>query len=95
MLPDKFDLKSLTALYYGMVTYADDQVGEIVRELERNNLLENTIVIFTSDHGDNLGSHHLFNKNVLFEESIRIPMIYYYPEGLQPYINKTSGYPDY
>ena len=88
--PDKFDLKSLTALYYGMVTYADDQVGEIVRELERNDLLENTIVIFTSDHGDNLGSHHLFNKDVLFEESIRIPMIYYYPGFLQPYINKTQ-----
>ena len=39
---------------------------------------ENTIVIFTSDHGDMLGSHHRWNKGVLFQESIRIPMIFHF-----------------
>ena len=47
--------------------------------LRANGLLDNTIVVFTSDHGDNLGSHHRFNKGLLIEESIRIPMIFHAP----------------
>ncbi|MDO8589075.1 MAG: sulfatase-like hydrolase/transferase [Armatimonadota bacterium] len=83
-LPDGFDLRDLTALYYGATTWADDQVGNLLRMLEENSLLENTILLFTSDHGDNLGSHGLFNKDVLYEESIRVPMIYHWPAGLAP-----------
>lgn len=83
-LPDGFDLKKLTALYYGLTTWADDQVGKLMDLLEENGLAENTIVVFTSDHGDHLGSHHLFNKGHLHEESIRIPMIYHWPAGLEP-----------
>ncbi len=80
----RFDLRHLTALYYGAVTWADDQLGELMRQLAEAGLDENTIVIFTSDHGDNLGSHQLFNKDQLYEESIRIPMIYRWPGGLSP-----------
>jgi choline-sulfatase len=87
-LPADFDLRSLTALYYGMVKYVDDQVGEIINTLEKYNHLDDTIIIFTSDHGDNLGSHHLFNKSQLYEESIRIPFIWYYPKLFRPAINQ-------
>ena len=69
-LPDGFDLRDLTALYYGATTWADDQLGDLLRLLEENSLLDDTIIVFTSDHGDNLGSHGLFNKDVLYEESI-------------------------
>ena len=81
-LPDGFDLRDLTALYYGMTTWVDDQLGQLMHLLEANGIAENTIVLFTSDHGDNLGSHHLFNKDQLYEESIRIPMIVHWPGGL-------------
>ena len=81
-LPDGFDLRDLTALYYGAASWADDQVGYLVRLLEENSLLDDTILLFTSDHGDNLGSHGLFNKDCLYEESIRIPMIYHWPARL-------------
>ena len=83
-LPDGFDLRDLTALYYGSTTWADDQLGRLLRVLEDNSLLEDTFLVFTSDHGDNLGSHGLFNKDCLYEESIRIPMIYHWPAGLRP-----------
>ena len=81
-LPEGFDLRRLTALYDGSVTWADDQLGELMRKLASAGLDENTIVLFTSDHGDNLGSHQLFNKDRLYEESIRIPMMYRWPGGL-------------
>jgi arylsulfatase A-like enzyme len=75
-LPDGFDLRALTALYRGAITWADDQLGELVRQLNSAGLDDNTLIVFTSDHGDNLGSHQLFNKDRLYEESIRIPMIF-------------------
>ena len=78
-LPEGFDLKTLTALYYGATTWVDDTVGRLMRALETNRLAENTVVVFTSDHGDNLGSHHEWNKGLLIDESIRIPMIYWAP----------------
>lgn len=83
-LPDGFDLRHLTALYRGSVTWADDQLGELMRQLASAGLDEDTIIVFTSDHGDNLGSHQLFNKDRLYEESIRVPMIYRWPAGLAP-----------
>ncbi len=87
-LSDNFDLRNLTSLYYGMVKYTDDQVGELIKTLEKYQLLDNTIIIFTSDHGDNLGSHHLFNKDCLYEESIRIPLVFYYPKLFKSNINR-------
>ena len=78
-LPEGFDLRRLIALYYGMTTWVDDMVGLLMAGLEANGLAEDTVVVFLSDHGDNLGSHHLFNKGQLIEESIRIPMIFHAP----------------
>lgn len=78
-LPEGFDLRTLTALYYGLTTWVDDMVGRMMEGLRANGQLDNTVVVFTSDHGDNLGSHHKFNKGLLIEESIRIPMIFHAP----------------
>lgn len=83
-LPDGFDLRNLTALYYGSISWADEQVGALMRALEEAGVAEDTLVVFTSDHGDNLGSHQLFNKDQLYEESIRIPLIIWWPGGLKP-----------
>ena len=83
-LPDGFDLRHLIALYFGMTTWVDDMVGRLMHELERTGQADNTIIVFTSDHGDNLGSHHTFNKDTLMEESIRIPLIVHAPRQWQP-----------
>ena len=80
IVPDEFDLVDLARLYYGAITCVDDLVGRLMDCLHKLGL-ENTIVVFLSDHGDNLGSHGLFNKNSLIEESIRIPLIFHDPRG--------------
>jgi arylsulfatase A-like enzyme len=74
-LPDGFDLRHLVALYYGMTTWVDDLLGRLLLALDEEGMSRDTIVLFTSDHGDNLGSHHLFNKDRLIEESIRVPLV--------------------
>ena len=87
-LPDGFNVRDLTAYYYGAVKAADDLVGEVMNALEQAGVADNTIVVLSSDHGDNLGSHHWFNKDLLVEESIRVPMVYRYPAGLEPRVNR-------
>ncbi len=87
-LPDGFDLRHLTALYYGLTTWVDDSVGRLMANLEASGLAEDTIVVFASDHGENLGSHHQFNKSQLIEESIRVPLIFW--GGLVPHANRTQ-----
>jgi arylsulfatase A-like enzyme len=89
-LPDDFDLRQLTAYYYGLTAWADDMVGQMMESLARAGNDKNTIVIFCSDHGDMLGSHHLFNKGVLFEESARIPFIIHAPGRWMPQFNSAQ-----
>ncbi len=89
-LPEGFDLRTLIALYYGLTTWVDDMVGRMMEGLRSKGLLENTIVVFTSDHGDNLGSHHRFNKGLLIEESIRIPMIFHAPWLWETAVNSSQ-----
>jgi arylsulfatase A-like enzyme len=82
-----YTLKDLHAAYYGATTLADDLLARALNHLEQLGLAENTLVVFTSDHGDNLGSHGLFNKDCLYEEAIRIPMMFRLPGTLGPVRN--------
>ena len=68
--------------YWGMVKLLDDNVGRLIAHLKEKGLLENTIVIFSSDHGDFLGEHHKVNKTYPQEASARIPFILSYPAGV-------------
>jgi len=74
-LPEGYTLKHLIAEYYGLTTWMDDTVGSMLKVLDRTGLSQNTIVVFTSDHGDNLGSLGLVQKGGPNEESIRVPFI--------------------
>ncbi len=71
------------AKYYGMVKCIDDNVGKILDSLREQGLLENTIVVFTADHGDLRGEHHRQNKGVPYEGSAKIPFVVYFPEKIQ------------
>jgi arylsulfatase A-like enzyme len=70
--------------YYAHITALDQQVGRILTELDQQGLTENTLVVFTSDHGDMLWSHMLKNKQLPYEESIHIPLIMRLPGQLNP-----------
>jgi arylsulfatase A-like enzyme len=63
------------AQYWGNVTLVDRAVGDILRALHETGLADNTIVVFTSDHGDMMGDHGLFEKCVLYEEAVRVPLL--------------------
>jgi len=76
MRPMDYSIRHLTADYYGNVSWLDDQIGAVLATLRDTGLEENTLVIFTSDHGDNLGSHGRSGKGLSYDESLRVPMIY-------------------
>jgi choline-sulfatase len=61
--------------YYGMITELDDYLGSVIDALEQQGTLDNTIFIYTSDHGEMLGEHGLWLKRTLFEGSARVPII--------------------
>lgn len=74
------DLRRLLAVYYGMVRFIDDAVGQILDGLERTGLRENTIVIFCSDHGDLMGEHRMQCKGGLFYDAlVKVPLIASWP----------------
>ncbi len=67
--------------YYGAVSFIDEQIGRILEALEKRGRLDNTLILFTSDHGDMTGDHHLWRKSYAYEASARIPMLLRWPEG--------------
>jgi arylsulfatase A-like enzyme len=83
-------IKKEIALYYGMVSEMDAQVGRILDALEKNGLKENTLIIFAGDNGLAVGQHGLLGKQNLYEHSIRVPMILSGP-GI-PTNKKTDGF---
>ena len=78
--------KGLLEAYYASISYMDEQVGRVLKALDELGLRENTIVIFSSDHGYLLGHHHKFQKQHLFEESTRVPFIL-----SVPWMTKSHG----
>ena len=59
------------AAYYGLVTFADERIGQVLDALERNGLAEDTVVVYVSDHGEMMGEHGLWWKCNFYESSAR------------------------
>ncbi|MEM8894242.1 MAG: sulfatase-like hydrolase/transferase [Bacteroidota bacterium] len=72
--------KALIARYWGLVSQVDLSVKAILDRLDQLNLDDNTIVVFTSDHGSMMGSHKIVSKDVMYEESARVPLILKSPQ---------------
>ena len=74
-LKDERERRTAIAAYYGLVSWLDHNIGRILSALEAAGLTETTRVIYSSDHGDNLGARGLWGKSNLYRESVDIPMI--------------------
>ncbi len=72
---DAQNIRQMTSIYYGMVAEVDDWVGRILQRLDELGLAQNTLVIFTSDHGETLGEHGLHGKFVFYEGSVHVPLL--------------------
>jgi arylsulfatase A-like enzyme len=81
LLPDEIEAREMIALTYGMVTMVDDAIGRIMQSLDELNLRNDTVVIFTSDHGDMGGDHGMFGKfGVHYEAVLNVPFIWSDPD---------------
>ena len=80
--PEK--IKYMISNYYGLIREIDDWVGRILDTLEEIGEENNTLVLFTSDHGEMLGSHGMREKNVFYEESVHVPLIMRMPGRIKP-----------
>ena len=74
-MTDEADWRDLRARYWGNVTLVDRSVGVILDALEESGQADNTIVVFTSDHGEMAGDHGMRGKVVMYEESVRVPLL--------------------
>lgn len=74
-LENEADWRRLIANYWGLCSLIDTHVGTILDTLDECGLRDDTLIVFTSDHGDMMGAHQLIAKTVMFEESVRVPWL--------------------
>jgi choline-sulfatase len=72
-------IRRCRAAYYGLVTHLDERIGRLLAALDAAALGEETVVVYTSDHGELLGEHGLWWKNDFYEQSARVPLIVAWP----------------
>ncbi|RIQ15742.1 sulfatase family protein [Jiangella rhizosphaerae] len=85
------ELMRTRAAYYAMVTLVDDEVGRILDALDETGLADDTIVVFTSDHGEMLGDHQLMLKGpFMYECAVRVPLIVRWPGRATPGTRRTE-----
>jgi choline-sulfatase len=78
------------AAYWGMVADMDAMIGQILDAVARNDLADNLLIVYSSDHGDMLGEHSLWWKHVFYEQSIKVPLILSWPSVIAPAQRRTE-----
>jgi Arylsulfatase A and related enzymes len=76
------EVQNSRAAYYASVSFVDEQIGRILDTLESRGMLDETLILFTSDHGDMLGDQNLWRKSYAYEQSAHVPMLMRWPKGL-------------
>lgn len=87
---DPASIREVRRAYYALITYVDDKIGELLSALDESGLDENTIIVFTSDHGDMLGEKGMVQKRSFYEWSARVPLIIKYPDERHADIIQTT-----
>ena len=76
------EMRRIMAHYFALISHVDDQIGRVFRTLDGLGLKENTLVAFISDHGEMLGEHGLLTKRYMYEGSVRVPCLLWWPGRL-------------
>jgi arylsulfatase A-like enzyme len=89
-------LREAKAHYWGKITLVDEMVGRILARLEALSLVENTLIVFTTDHGEMMGDHRLMYKSVMYEEAVKVPLLLQIPwrKSQPPRIHKPVAQVD-
>jgi arylsulfatase A-like enzyme len=87
------EIHNARAGYYGNVEHIDHEIGKLLDFMEKQGILDDTMIIFTSDHGDMLGDHNMWRKTYAYEGSAHIPMIVRLPKDLQKGIAARNDKP--
>ena len=90
IFPDDEIRASLIAYAAGL-SFVDEQIGRIIEMLIETGQFENTLILYTSDHGDMMGDQHMWRKGRPYEPSTRIPFIIRWPESFKPYIQRGQN----
>ena len=77
------EIESSRRSYYAAISFMDEQIGKVLEALDKRGELDNTLILYTSDHGDMMGDHHMWRKCRPYEGSARIPMILRWPGNLE------------
>jgi arylsulfatase A-like enzyme len=80
MTEDKNEREQVINQYDDGIKYDDNALGDLLRDMEKRGLLENTVVVITSDHGESLGEHHIaYHGESLYREQVWVPMVFWCP----------------
>ena len=83
-IADEQTIREIRAIHYGMINFIDDAIGRVMDSLEKLGIEENTIIMFTSDHGDSMGAHGVIQKHNFFYDSfIHVPFIISWPDHIE------------
>ena len=86
------EVRAALAYYYGMVSHLDAQVGRVIDYLERHGLVDNTVLVYTADHGDYAGEHGMFGKScTLYDCLVRVPLLLVGPDNIVPQGSVLGG----
>ncbi|UCD28410.1 MAG: sulfatase-like hydrolase/transferase, partial [Planctomycetota bacterium] len=85
-------IREFLRIYYGSVKLIDDQVGRILKTLDHAGQTDNTLIIFTADHGDMVGGHGMAWKSTtaFYEEVVNVPLLIRYPRMFKPHVNEMA-----
>ena len=73
-------IRAMRAMYYSIISHLDYQIGRVLDRLESEGILDDTLVIFTSDHGEFLGDYNSYGKRSFLDPAARVPLLVRYPE---------------
>lgn len=83
-IADEGTIRRIRAIHYGMISFIDDAIGKVLDGLEQLSIRDNTVILFTSDHGDSMGTHGVIQKHNFFYESFtHVPFIVSWPKKIK------------